>query len=417
MQVTTASISQKFAQPLSRVLGEFGGNEFGNNDGPLLIFIAGMHGNEPAGVIALQQVFATLNQTSPAFRGKLVGLAGNLPALAAGCRFIDEDLNRVWQNDRVRQIESGHAVSRSVEEQQQIELLKEIRRYTNQPHSTLAIIDLHTTSSQSRPFIPFDDTLINRHFVQQIPVSAILGIEEFLPGTLLSYLNELGGIALGYEAGQHDAQEAIDLHEALIWHALKVVGCLSLNQEPQRQETQRPETQRQENQSQMAQRLLDASEGGASFFEIVHRHEILPGQTFKMNGQFKSFAAIEKDQLIAHSDGQPVLAPQAGLIFMPLYQDSGNDGYFIVRPVNPGWLRLSRWFRRMRLDRWLVLLPGVRFDPVDKKTLLVNRRIARFLALQLFHLLGYRKQPSSKQPSSKPTSSDETVLRFRRREN
>ena len=44
----------------------------------------------------------------------------------------------------------------------------------------------------------------------------------------------------------------------------------------------------------------------------------------------------------------------------------------------------------MRADRVATLLPGVRRDAEDPDTLHIDRRVARWFALQFFHLLGYR---------------------------
>ena len=37
----------------------------------------------------------------------------------------------------------------------------------------------------------------------------VLGIEEYLQGPLLSYINTLGYVSLGFESGQHDNKQAI----------------------------------------------------------------------------------------------------------------------------------------------------------------------------------------------------------------
>jgi succinylglutamate desuccinylase len=78
-------------------------------------------------------------------------------------------------------------------------------------------------------------------------------------------------------------------------------------------------------------------------------------------------------------------------MLMPLYQAQGDDGYFLVRDVRPFWLRLSGAMRRRRLERWLHLLPGVRRHPDRPGSFVVDRRVARWYALEVFHLLGFRR--------------------------
>jgi hypothetical protein len=77
--------------------------------------------------------------------------------------------------------------------------------------------DLHTTSSQSCAFILLNDTLANRELARKFPVPQILGIEENIHGTLLSYINNLGYKAIGFEAGAHDDEVSVERSEAFLW--------------------------------------------------------------------------------------------------------------------------------------------------------------------------------------------------------
>ena len=89
------------------LLGRFRGSAAG----PLLVCIGGIHGNEPAGVAALERVVASLTRERPPFRGELVALRGNLAALELGRRFVDEDLNRIWTLPRIGSLrENGYLV-------------------------------------------------------------------------------------------------------------------------------------------------------------------------------------------------------------------------------------------------------------------------------------------------------------------
>ncbi len=74
-----------------RIIGQYNTE----SDGPMLIFVAEVHGNETSGIQALIEVFTVLEAKKPHINGFIVGLAGNLSALASEVRYIDEDLNRV----------------------------------------------------------------------------------------------------------------------------------------------------------------------------------------------------------------------------------------------------------------------------------------------------------------------------------
>ncbi len=63
-------------QPLANLPRELGRVE-GELAGPTLICVAGLHGNEPAGVVACQRVLARMRDESHRLRGRLVCLTGN----------------------------------------------------------------------------------------------------------------------------------------------------------------------------------------------------------------------------------------------------------------------------------------------------------------------------------------------------
>jgi len=86
-----------------------------------------------------------------------------------------------------------------------------------------------------------------------------------------------------------------------------------------------------------------------------------------------------------------VAAPLDGYMLMPLYQLRGEDGFFLVAPVPRFWFELSATLRRLHADRLLRWLPGVRVHRELDDAYLVSRRIARWLAPEIFHLLGYRR--------------------------
>ena len=76
------------------------------------------------------------------------------------------------------------------------------------------------------PFITINDALINRKFSEQFPVPIVLGIEEYLNGPLLSYINQMGYVSLGFESGQHDDFSAITNSIAFVYLALVYSGVL-----------------------------------------------------------------------------------------------------------------------------------------------------------------------------------------------
>ncbi len=68
----------------------------GDPDGPTVIVLTGMHGNESAGVDAANNIYDMLADVQPQIRGRLFLLKANIKALERGMRYIDEDMNRLW---------------------------------------------------------------------------------------------------------------------------------------------------------------------------------------------------------------------------------------------------------------------------------------------------------------------------------
>ena len=68
----------------------------------LMVLIGSLHGNEKEGVAAITRTFNRLNENQISINGKIIGLAGNLQAIAEHKRFLSHDLNRCWTSDYVQ---------------------------------------------------------------------------------------------------------------------------------------------------------------------------------------------------------------------------------------------------------------------------------------------------------------------------
>lgn len=350
----------------------------GGPGGPTLICVGGLHGNEPPGFLALQRIFARLHADPSGLVGRLVGLAGNRKALSEGERFLTEDLNRMWTAERVALLADG--VDPSVPEEEEMRELHEALEAERGACPQARILDLHSTSGEGPAFTTIDDTLANREMGFALPVPHVLGLEEELPATLVGYLNGLGVTAIGFEAGQHLDPTSIDRAEAAVWIMMEVCGVL--------EEGARAEARE-------ARRLLGGAGVGSGVVEVRYRHPVADGDGFAMNPGFRSFQRIRAGEVLGSDGRGPVASPEDGMILMPLYQDQGGDGFFVIRPVRRMWLSVSAWVRRLRADRVLHWLPGVRRHPEQTGVFLVDRAKARWLALQLFHLLGYRRRSAT----------------------
>jgi len=209
----------------NRIIGDIEGSK----KTPTVIVIAGIHGNEKAGVKASKLVLHKIKEENIAFKGNLYMVLGNINALNKNIRFEDVDLNRIWKKDNLNAIKINNNVELSTEKKEQIDIFFIIRDILKNDKGPFYFLDLHTTSSSSIPFITISDSLNNRKFSSNFPVPVVLGIEEYLDGPLLTFINEYGHIALGFEGGEHYNPISVANCEAFIWKALVHSKCISKN--------------------------------------------------------------------------------------------------------------------------------------------------------------------------------------------
>jgi succinylglutamate desuccinylase len=355
---------------LPRELGRIG-----DAAGPTVVCVGGLHGNEPAGVRAVQRVLSRLGRNASNLRGRLIGLAGNRMALAVGRRFMDRDLNRIWSSSNLDGARRSTAID--AEAAELLELNAAVEEILETAQDRIFMLDLHTTSGQGPPFAVLDDSLSNREIAFDFPVTLVLGLEEELSGTLASHFTARGVTVVGFEAGQHEDPESVQRAEAAVWIVLESCGVVV--------EAEWAEVSE-------ARRLLRQERGSAPrIVEVRYRHPINGVDGFRMRAGFESFQIIRSSEVLAASGEGEVRALMDGRLLMPKYQELGDDGFFLVREVRPLWLVLSAGLRRLNVDRLLHWLPGIRRHPDLPEAFRVDRRYARWLARQLFHLLGYRR--------------------------
>lgn len=354
-----------------RTLGRYGPAD----RGATLVVVSGLHGNEPAGVIASQRVCRSLDSFER-FRGRVWFVVGNVAATAAGVRYLDRDLNRAWTPRQIHALRNGSG-AHSTEDVEQKELLDLIDSVIDEAPEEVFLLDLHTTSGPGASFSTVADTLANRRLALAYPVPVVLGLEELVEGTLHDYMGQRGITSVAFESGQHGEPEAVDRAEAAIWITLASTGVVRRDELPM---------------LDAAFRTLARGHGHLpKAVEMRYRHPIVPGDGFRMRDGFRNFQPIRRGELLASDVDGEVCSPESARLLMPLYQAQGSDGFFVVREFRPIWLAVSRALRRARLDRVVHWLPGVRRHPDQPEALVVNRRVARWYALQVLHLLGFRR--------------------------
>lgn len=366
------------------------GGIHGRRPGPTLVCVAGIHGNEPAGVHAVRCVLDALEDRRADVRGRFIALAGNIAALTRGRRFIDRDLNRAWTSARILQLRTRGTAGGTVEDREQVELLEEIEQILDSADGPVYALDLHTTSGPGGVFSAFTDSLPHREFAAQFPVPMVFGLEELVDGTLLNLLSEHGIVALTVESGQHDEPAAVDRAEAAIWIALAASGVMPEHRVPELTE---------------ARKLLKRDVRHLPrALEMRHKHDVVDGDGFVMEPGYSNFDPVRFGDVVAHDARGDIRVEEGGRLLMPLYQEQGEDGYFLVREFSPFWMTVSVVMRRAGLSRVVSLLPGVRRIEGSPHEVVVDKRVARHFARELLHMLGYRQMEDA---------DDELVMRRR----
>ncbi len=353
------------------------GRIVGGSPGPTLMCVAGIHGNEPAGVHAVRRVLAALRGRRGEMTGDLVAFAGNLVSLERGCRFVDRDLNRAWTTERLASLREKGKVGFTVEDREQAALLQVIEGVVKSARGAVYALDIHTTSGPGGVFSLFADVLPHRRFAESFPIPMVLGLEELVDGTLLNLLSDRGIVAITVETGQHDEPAAIDRAEAAIWISVVASGLMPEHLVPE---------------VVAARRLLERTSAPLPrALEIRYRRDVTVGDGFVMAPGYSNFQKVVEGQVIARDDEGDVVVTEKGRLLMPLYQEQGEDGFFLVREIRPFWMRVSVMFRRAGVSRVAFWLPGVRRVPGTDDEVLVGKRAARIFARQLFQLLGFRQ--------------------------
>ena len=127
--------------------------------GPTVFVVGAIHGNEPAGVLAVQRVLERLQQQQLQVTGRIVAFGGNLSALSRGVRFLQRDLNRQWGGEQIARLLARDPERDGDEDREQRALLSAFDRVIRTARGPVVFVDLHTSSSDGQPFISLADSI------------------------------------------------------------------------------------------------------------------------------------------------------------------------------------------------------------------------------------------------------------------
>lgn len=307
--------------------------------GPTLVVVAGVHGNEPAGVEGVRRALRGMEAAGGLAAGEVVALVGNRTALERGVRFVDTDLNRIWGGDEVRAADPSSR--EAVEVREARELAAALEAVVRRSRGRIRVLDLHTTSSDGGTFTVASHSPGSRRFAGRFRLPVVLGLGERLGGTLLDEVERRGWIGAVLEGGRHDDPASVRRAEAAVWLAASAAGVLPRRGRPVRRV------------GRAGRRLARAGEGLPEVVEVRHRHAVTESDALHLDPGLRNFRPIRAGERLGYCQGYPIHAPEDGLLLMPLYQAVGTDGFFLVRPVASGWERVRsafvRWGRTARV--------------------------------------------------------------------
>lgn len=308
------------------------GRYTGQHRGPLMICFGGLHGNEMAGIKALDLVFKMLEVepiTNPdfQFKGRIVGFRGNLSALDAGDRYIARDINRMWDQQTVMHVLQTPMDELTAEEKELRELIRACQlEISNYDPASIIVLDLHTTSCHGGIFSIVREDWDSIELGIELHAPVVRGMLKGLDGTTLHYFHQdnfqVPITSISFESGQHDNPLSINRAIAAIINCMRTSGLVK----------------HEHVENQHDKLLIEHSENLPKVCQLVYGHKINADDEFVMKPGFKNFDYIETGEHLADDKNGPILAKTDGLILMPLYQKQGSDGFFVIEAHDPSTL-------------------------------------------------------------------------------
>lgn len=314
----------KIPEEHNRIIGRYEGE----GQGPLFICLGAMHGNEPAGVKAIELVLKML-EVEPIrhpqfrYRGNFVGLVGNLKAYQEGKRFIDKDLNRSFNAEKLDMLKQKNAEDLKQEDKEFLGLDKTVRKLIDKyDPSEVILLDLHTTSSHGGIFTICRDIDHDIELGKAMHAPIVLGMLEGLQGTTLHYfVTEHLGVKttpITFESGQHVEGLSVTRAVAGIINCMKAIGSIAADVVENHHEDI----------------LIKYSESLPKVTRLFARHAIVDNDGFTMNPGYLNFQKVFQGEIVGENKNGPVTIETDGRILMPLYQKQGEDGFFLVKEVS-----------------------------------------------------------------------------------
>ena len=168
---------------------------------PEIAVVAGVHGDEPCGVRAIDRLL----EEQPTVHRPVKLVVANERALEQGVRYVDEDLNRTFPGDSDADTHEGRLAARLTEEL-----------------SGCLSFSMHSTQSHAEPFAIVGALEGRaREIVPQMPVSAVVEVGPYREGRLFTQVDTIEA-----ECGLQGSDAAAENADRLTRAFLTAMGAL-----------------------------------------------------------------------------------------------------------------------------------------------------------------------------------------------
>jgi len=236
--------------------------------GPNLVIMGGVHGNEKCGVEAIEDF---LSNPYSLIKGKVTFIKANRKALDENVRFVEDNLNRCFTLEDL-----GN-------ESYEKRLAKDIKSYLDESDF---LLDLHaSTSEDSFPFVICESNALA--YAKNLDAEVIcLGIEDAQPGGTEYYMNKIGGVGMCVECGYLGSNSSTLVAKKNIVNFLTTL--------------------------EMIDGFLEDNNKEKTVVKVKYTYSTR-GE-FKRKREFRDFDQIKKGEVIGYEDNKELLSDRDGFI-------------------------------------------------------------------------------------------------------
>lgn len=260
--------------------------------GPNLVIMAGVHGDERCGVVAVREAMSMYTIT----RGRVTWIIGSPKAVSNSRREYQTNLNRMFRNDSLL----------SDFEKQTYEYIRS-RELMPILAEADALLDLHSsTTPDTIPFVICEPH--SYQTVQSLPVGVVVsGIDLLHPTGTDAYVNQMGGQGICVECGSHNDPQAVVVASEAIRRFLTVFGVI----------------QREGDVGQLVQRYIKADQ--------IYKNK----SEFILAKNFPEFALVNQGEVIGYDGGREVRVDRAGVILFPQNcTEQGREAFVLGKEIS-----------------------------------------------------------------------------------